>query len=136
MAKNHRLHEDLSRDDKVEGSSDRGFGLVLAGFFAIVAASKLRKDQPSWHWWAAAARVTVAGALLRPGLLAPLNRLWLKLGLLLFKVISPLTLGLLFFLTITPIGLLMRALNKDLLHRRIERQAATYWIRRDPPGPA
>src|SRR5260221_13473328 len=134
--KDHRLHEDLSRDDKIEGSSDRGFGLVFAAFSAIVAASRLWKGQPSGTWWVAATGVTLAVALLRPGLLAPLNRLWLKLGLLLFRIISPLTLGLLFFLTITPIGLLMRALNKDFLRRRLERQATNYWILREPPGPA
>src|SRR5260370_37300542 len=105
MANHYRLHEDFSRSDEIEGSSDRVFGLVFSGVFAIVAALKLWKGQPLWAWWAIAAALTLAVALTRPGLLAPLNRLWLKLGLLLFKIISPLTLGLLFFLTITPIGL-------------------------------
>jgi hypothetical protein len=45
---------------------------------------------------------------------APLNRLWLKFGLLLYKVMNPLVLGLLFFVTIMPIGLVMRALRQGL----------------------
>src|SRR6266404_3000498 len=121
MANSHQLHENYSRSDKIEGSSDRGFGFVFSAFFAIAAALKLWKGEPRWAWWTIAAALTLAVALIRPGLLAPFNRLWLKLGLLLFKVISPLTLGLLFFLTITPIGLLMRMFNKDLLQRRFQR---------------
>ncbi len=34
----------------------------------------------------------------------------------------------LFFLIFTPVGLLMRLSGKDLLRRRIEKSAASYWI--------
>ena len=63
-------------------------------------------------------------ALTYPRILAPLNRLWLKFGLLLYKVMNPLVLGLLFFVTIMPIGLVMRALGKDFLR-----------LKRDPAAP-
>jgi hypothetical protein len=64
-----------------------------------------------------------------------LNRLWLKFGLLLYKVMNPLVLGLLFFVTITPIGLVMRAFGKDFLRMKMDRSAKSYWIDRAPPGP-
>jgi hypothetical protein len=32
-----QLHEDYSREEEVKAGTDRGFGLVFAGFFAIVA---------------------------------------------------------------------------------------------------
>ena len=41
-----------------------------------------------------------------------------------------------FFLVITPIGLVMRLTGKDFLARRFDRAATSYWVRRDPPGPA
>jgi Saxitoxin biosynthesis operon protein SxtJ len=132
----HRLHEDLARDEPVEGPTDRGVGVVFAVFFAVVATLSLSKGGAAWIWWLAGSALFLAAALLRPRLLAPLNRLWLKLGLLLYKVVSPLTLGLLFFTTITPIGLLLRLGNKDLLRKRIDKSANTYWIPRQPPGPA
>ena len=74
-------------------------------------------------------------ALVYPRLLGPLNRLWLKFGLLLYKVMNPLILGLLFFVTIMPIGLVMRAFGKDFLRLRLDRTAKSYWIDRTPPGP-
>ena len=70
-----------------------------------------------------------------PSILAPLNRLWLRFGLLLHRIVSPLVLGIMFFLVITPMGLLMRAFGKDLLRLKFDRAAASYWIERTPPGP-
>jgi hypothetical protein len=74
-------------------------------------------------------------ALVYPRLLGPLNRLWLKVGLLLYKVMNPIVLGLLFFVTIMPIGLVMRAMGKDFLRLRLDSGAKSYWIDRTPPGP-
>jgi hypothetical protein len=68
--------------------------------------------------------------------LAPLNRLWLKFGLLLHKVVSPIVLGVMFFLVITPIGLTMRAFGKNPLRLKLDKQSGSYWIERVPPGPA
>ena len=68
--------------------------------------------------------------------LAPLNRVWLRLGLVLYKVVNPVAMGLVFFTTVVPIGLMMRALGKDPLRLKRDASAASYWIMRDPPGPA
>jgi hypothetical protein len=43
--------------------------------------------------------------------------------------------GLLFFGAVTPMGMLMRALGNDVLRLRLN-HGGTYWIERDPPGPA
>ncbi|HMB48131.1 MAG TPA: SxtJ family membrane protein, partial [Afifellaceae bacterium] len=65
----------------------------------------------------------------------PLNKLWMKFGLLLHNIVNPLVMGLLFFLTITPIALYFRISGKDPLKLRLEPDARSYWIDRDPPGP-
>ena len=132
------MHEDFTREEEVQGSSDRSFGLVMAAFFAIVAFFPLvHGSLAAIRWWAfgiGAAFLTLA--LLRPASLRPLNRLWLKLGLLIGKIVSPLVLSLLFYVTVTPVGLLMRAVGKDPLRLRRNTKAASYWIAREPPGPA
>jgi len=110
------------------------FGLVFAGFFAILAALSLWHGSKTWHWTLPVAAVFLLVALTYPRILAPLNRLWLKFGLLLYKVMNPLVLGLLFFVTIMPIGLLMRAFGKDFLRLKRDPAAKTYWIDRAPPG--
>ena len=74
--------------------------------------------------------------LVRPSLLAPLNRLWMRFGLLLHKIVNPVVMGIIFVLTVVPIGLVMRMIGKDILHLRFDKQCDSYWIRRDPPGPS
>jgi hypothetical protein len=81
------------------------------------------------------AAVFAALALLWMSALAPLNKLWTKLGILLFKIISPVVLALLFYVTVTPIAMLMRMLGKDPLRLRRDPNAASYWINRMPAGP-
>jgi len=42
-------------------------------------------------------------------------------------VISHVVLALVYYLVFTPIGLIMRLLGKDLMHRKIDPDANTYW---------
>ena len=130
-----QLHEDFSREEHVKAGSDRGFGLVFAGFFALLAVLSWWHGGTRWHYTLPIAAVFLVVAYTYPMALAPLNRLWLKFGLLLYKVMNPLILGLLFFITITPIGLIMRVFGKDFLRLKLDRQAESYWIDRQPPGP-
>jgi saxitoxin biosynthesis operon SxtJ-like protein len=135
MACSANLHEDLAREDDIVGSSDRAFGLTLAAVFAVIGVVRLALGHSYAGWWLCAAAVMLAFALAWPAALAPLNRLWLRLGLVLYKVVNPLVMGLVFFTTVMPIGLLMRALGKDPLRLRRDPAAGSYWITREPPGP-
>jgi hypothetical protein len=128
-------HEDLSREQQVEGSSDRSFGLVFAGVFLVVAFWPLfHRESP--RWWALGVAVVFALiAIGRPALLAVPNRLWTKLGVLLAKVVSPIALGILFYCGLAPIGALARLTGKDPLRLKLDSAADSYWIPREPPGP-
>jgi predicted membrane metal-binding protein len=130
-----QLHEDYSREEEVKAGSDRSFGLVFAGFFAILGALSLWRHSQTWHYTLPVAAAFLVVALTYPRVLGPLNRLWLKFGLLLYKVMNPIVLGLLFFVTIMPIGLVMRAMGKDFLRLKRDPNAKSYWIARTPPGP-
>jgi hypothetical protein len=128
-------HENLVREQHVEPSSDRAFGLVVAGVFLLVALGPLRHGHAP-RWWAfAVATVFALIALLQPVLLARLNLLWRKLGLLLGKVVSPIALAILFYGVITPLAVVMRLTGKDPLRLKLDPDADTYWISRNPPGP-
>ena len=85
-------HEDLAREQEVEGSSDRSFGVVFAVVFLVIGGWPLwYGEAPRW-WAAGVAAVFALIAMLRPALLAGLNRQWMKLGVLLGKVVSPIAL--------------------------------------------
>jgi hypothetical protein len=129
------LHESYDREEEVKGSSDRGFGFVFAGFFAIVALVRWWKEHGGAGWFLAAAGLMLLISLVRPSLLAPFNRVWTKLALLLSKVMNPVIMAILFFLVVAPIGLLMRLFGKRPLALGFDPAAKSYWIERKPPGP-
>jgi hypothetical protein len=128
-------HESFEREEEVEGPSPRAFGFTFAVVFGLLALAPLVfAGRPRW-WALAVALAFAAVARLRPALLAPLNRLWLRLGLLLHAIVSPVVLGIIFFLVLTPTAWLVRMLGKDLLRLAFDREAASYWIERHPRGP-
>jgi hypothetical protein len=129
-------HESLVRDESVKGSSDRTFGLVFTAVFLIVGAFPLLSGGTPRLWSFGVAAVILIIALAAPRLLAPLNRAWMKFGLLLNSIVSPLVLGVLFYLVFLPIGGLIRLFGGELLRLRLQPDAKSYWIERQPPGPA
>ena len=129
-------HEIQARNEATKSSSDRAFGCVFAAFFALIAVLSLASGGSHWPWWLALAVLFALIVLVRPAMLAPLNRLWTRVGIFLGAIISPIVLAIVFFLFISPIGWLMRLTGKDPLRLRFEPDADSYWIRREPPGPA
>ena len=136
MKRSVAVHEDFSREEEPKGSSDRVFGLTFAAAFAVLALGPIVRHRPVRSWALAVAAAFLVVALLRAQLLGPGNRLWLRLGLLLQRLVTPAVMALLFYGTVTPMALVLRLLGKDLLRLRIDRMARTYWIERTPPGPA
>lgn len=128
-------HERFDRHDDTEVGSERSFGLVFAGFCAFVGAIRLWNEHGGVVWWFGAAAVFLILGLFWTAPLKPLNRLWFKLAMLLYRIVNPVVMALLFFTTVTPIGLLLRALGKDIIRLRRDPEASTYWLRREPPGP-
>lgn len=96
-----------------------------------------------WWWpvpgkWAILAVTVSMGAAiagwLRPTILKPpfvtLSLIALPIG----WVVGEFVLLIVYFGLITPIGVIFRLLHRDVLERRIDRQAATYW-REKPQSP-
>ena len=126
----------LGRERKMKGSSDRAFGLVVGGLFMLLGSWPIVHGfTPRWYLVGPAAFLVLFG-LVAPRVLAPLNRAWMRLGLLLHRIVAPVLMGIVFFGVVLPIGLFMRLRRKDLLRLKFDRRATSYWIVRDPPGPA
>jgi saxitoxin biosynthesis operon SxtJ-like protein len=136
LCEQHVGHESYDRRQDVQGSSNRSFGLVFAAVFAAIGLLPLIHGGAVRIWALAVAALFLATAFLFPSALGALNRLWLKFGLLLHKIVSPVVLGIMFFLVITPIGMYLRARGKDPLRLKPNKQSKSYWIERVPPGPA
>ena len=118
-----------------KAASSRSFGYILAAVCVIVAALSYWAHGHAWLYWGISAALLLAMALVMPRVLAPLKRLWLKLGMLLHLVVSPLILSAVYVLVFIPIGAIIRLFGKDLLSLKRDRVATSYWIER-AGGPA
>tara|TARA_A100000164_G_C21486659_1_gene576005 strand:- start:117 stop:503 length:387 start_codon:yes stop_codon:yes gene_type:complete len=112
--------------------SNRSFGLVFFVVFLIVTLYPLTNGEEIRIWSLMISIIFLIFGLINSQILTPLNKLWLKFGILLGKIISPLIMGIIFFLVVTPIGLFMRLLGKDLLKLKYNRNKS-YWIKNNGP---
>jgi hypothetical protein len=120
---------------EASGPSDRAFGLTFAGVFTVLALLPLLRGGHARTWMLGLAAAFLAVALARPGLLAPLNRVWLRIGLVLHRVVNPVVLAVVFYCAVTPVALLMRLAGSRPLKLGFDRDARSYWTPREPPGP-
>lgn len=106
----------------------REFGFVLAGglslIFGVIGPWLRNHPAPIWLWIVNSILVTLA--LLAPQALAPIEKIWLRLGNVLGAINSRIILTLLFYGIFTPMGLIMRARGIDPLKRKTNKQANSY----------
>ena len=121
----------MTTDSKVKISSNRNFGLVFFVVFLIVALWPLKHDEDIRLWSLALSIIFFILGIFNSRLLAPLNRLWFKFGIFLGSIVSPIIMGVVYFIVVTPTGVFMRLLGKDLLKTNKEKNASTYWMKRD-----
>ena len=129
-------HESLKREETLKLPSNRSFGIVFTVVFLIVGLAPLIKRGEVRVWSLIVAGLFLVLGLSNSPVLTPLNRLWMNFGLLLHHIVSPLILGILFYGMITPMAWILRLLGKDPMRRALDKNAPSYWILRDPPGPA
>jgi len=131
-----KIHETFTRTEVVRKTSDRSFGVVFAGLFAIIGLWPLLDGEGPRPWLLVTSVAFLVIAGIRPSMLAPFNRLWLKFGLLLDRVSNPVIMAFIFYLAVVPTALIVKLLGKDPLRRKLNKEAASYWIYREPPGPS
>jgi hypothetical protein len=114
---------------KVKSKDNITFGILFFIFFLIFGLYPLKSDEAIRVWSVVLSLVFLIITIIKPNLFTFLNKFWIKLGILLGKIISPIVMGLVFFFVVTPIGILVRVLKKDVMG--LKREASSYWINRE-----
>ena len=111
----------------IELPSNKKFGFFFTFIFAVAATYFFFLDSSLWaQGFAITSALVLLITLVNPQLLLPFNKLWMRFGLLLGMIISPILLGLIFFGLFTPYGLVMKLFGRDELRLRLKK-AKTHW---------
>lgn len=100
------------------------FGLVFALLFLVLHF--VTKSRHNLFIYASIALLIVTLFFYR--ILGPLNRLWLKLGDLLGRIIGSVILGVVFYIMLTPIALLKRLLGNRSMDIDFSRDEPSFWV--------
>jgi hypothetical protein len=115
---------DLDRDEL------RKFGLTTGAIVAVLFGGLIPWiwdfRYPTWPWIVFG--ILAAFAILAPMLLQSVHRTWMRIGLAISKVTTPIILGIVFFLVIVPFGIIIRLAGRDPLHRNLESSTDTYRV--------
>ena len=114
----------------IELPSNKKFGFFFTFVFAILAFYFLFIDSILWaQAFAILAVLFLLITVIIPQVLLPLNKLWMRLGLLLGMIVSPIVLGIIFFGLVTPYGVVMRMFGRDELRLKFTKKSS-HWISR------
>jgi hypothetical protein len=111
----------------------RQFGFVVGGVVTVIGLWPVVFRSESPRLWAMilGGLLIVLGAVV-PRSLKQVYHGWMKVGHVLGSINTRIILGIIYYLLITPMGLIMRLIGKDSLHRAFAQDAATYRVVRAP----
>jgi hypothetical protein len=115
--------------NNIKSKNNITFGIIFFFLFLIVGLYPLISSGVIRIWSLILSFLFLMITIIKPNLFTSLNKVWIKFGILLGKIISPIVMGLVFFLVVTPIGILVKILKKDVMG--LKRGKSSYWINRD-----
>lgn len=110
--------------------SNRSFGLLFFLVFLIIGIWPIFNEESYRLWSIVISLCFLCLGIINSNFLTPLNKLWMKFGFLLGKMVTPIIMGIIFFLVVTPTGLILRLFSKDILKLKKNR-SNTYWSFKD-----
>ena len=106
-------------------------GCIVAILFGFVLPWLFDFSRPLWPFIVAA--VLILWGLIAPATLNTVYRVWMRFGLLLGSITSPIVLSVVFFAVFVPIALFFRVTGRDALSRQIDEKSTSYRIKVEKP---
>ena len=115
---------------ELDANGLRRFGLltggIVGGLFGLIFPWILDLSFPVWPW--VVCGTLVVWAIAAPLSMRPFYRYWMRFGLLLNRITTPIVLGFVYFIVITPTALIMRLGGRDAMARRFSEKADSYRV--------
>ncbi len=99
-------------------------GIIIAMLFGLILPWVFSRSISKWPWIISS--VLIVWALVAPGTLKIIYKVWMKTGLVLGWINTKIILGIVFYLIFTPMGILMKIFRKDPMCRKIDTSVLSY----------
>ena len=118
--------------DTLDKKGLRKFGIITGAIVVVLFAIFFpwvfdAAAMPIWPWIVAG--LLWVPALLMPGSLQPVYRVWMKIGHAIGWVNTRIILGLLFYVLVLPMGLIMRLFGNDPMARKYDKSVTSYRVK-------
>jgi hypothetical protein len=113
-------------DIKISKRDNIKFGLIFSFLFLFIGFFPLKNGGSIKIWSVFISFLLILIIFLKPSLFTFLNKIWLKFGILISKITSPIFMGLIFFTLVSFIGFLVKLFRIDIL--RLNKNQESYWI--------
>ena len=110
--------------------TNRNFGIVFFFVFLIISAYPLLNDDEIRYWSLFISLIFLLLGLINSRLLTPLNKAWVRFGLMMGTIVNPIIMSLILLLVVTPPGYLLRLIGKDVLHLK-KNDDKSYWKKKE-----
>ena len=117
----------------MDNKSLRTFGLIWAFIFLVISTYPALKDQSLRFWSLYTSLGFLATSFIYPKLykISYFYQTWIKFGEFVGRINSKIIIFILFYFLFLPIGILLKIFRKDLLGKKINKSATSYFIDRE-----
>lgn len=109
----------------------RIFGLIFVIFFLVYFFYNAYFSSIYLYWPIVFSIIIFFITIFLPRILIPFLKLWIFIGIIIGKIVSPLALGFVFFFVVTPTSVFRKFYKKDPLEQQIHPELKSYWKKND-----
>ena len=110
--------------------TNRNFGIVFFFIFLIISVYPLLNENEIRYWSLFISLIFLLLGSINSRLLTPLNKAWVKFGLMMGIIVNPIIMSVIFFAVVTPTAYLLRLIGKDVLLLK-KNNDKSYWKKKE-----
>ena len=114
----------------MSNNSNRSFGILFSILFALVFIYYYLKHDDFYYLLIFLSLIFLLLGIFKSRILTPLNKVWIKFGIYLGKIIAPVIMMIIFFLVVFPTNLILKLFSKDVLRIK-NKNEKSYWIKKE-----
>jgi len=114
----------------------RKYGLIMFSALFVISTVLFLRERSGWIYTFVPSVFFLLSSLLFPTILAPIEKIWMKMAGVMGFIMTNVLLTLVFILGIIPIGILVRVFRGGSFEKGFLKKAATYWLDVPSDGPA